>query len=258
MKPPANRRAEALVLRRTAYGDADWIVTLFSREEGLVRAVAKNARASRKRFGGALDLFSRVRIDTKAPVHGRSEALWRLESAELLDAHLSLRSSLEALEAASHACRAVGALLHEHEPSAALFENLCLFLSGTGRSGEGEVPAELARLWALLRVLDAAGFAPLLGECVRCGRTLGEHRSAAFSAAEGGLVCGECQHGEGAQVLPPAGVRVLREIASVTFGELPSVRITPRGRAQLLRLVSDFLDYRAGKSLRGRRRASNV
>ncbi|MXW43706.1 MAG: DNA repair protein RecO, partial [Candidatus Dadabacteria bacterium] len=54
---------EALVLRKSDYGEADLIVTLFSRELGKFRALAKNAKKSRKRFGGRLDFFNRLAIE---------------------------------------------------------------------------------------------------------------------------------------------------------------------------------------------------
>ncbi len=48
------RTAEAFVLRTGSLGESDVLVTLFTREQGKVRGVARAARRSRKRFGGAL------------------------------------------------------------------------------------------------------------------------------------------------------------------------------------------------------------
>ncbi|MEE8184084.1 MAG: recombination protein O N-terminal domain-containing protein, partial [Acidobacteriota bacterium] len=45
------KRTESFVLWSIPLGETDRIVTLFSREGGKVRAVAKHARRSRKRFG---------------------------------------------------------------------------------------------------------------------------------------------------------------------------------------------------------------
>ncbi|MCY4379481.1 MAG: DNA repair protein RecO, partial [Candidatus Dadabacteria bacterium] len=54
---------EALILRKSSYGEADLLVTLFSRELGKFRALAKNAKKSQKRFGGRLDFFNRLTIE---------------------------------------------------------------------------------------------------------------------------------------------------------------------------------------------------
>jgi DNA repair protein RecO (recombination protein O) len=44
----------AVVITRYSRGDNDYIVTFFTREQGLITALAKNARQSVKRFGGNL------------------------------------------------------------------------------------------------------------------------------------------------------------------------------------------------------------
>ena len=53
----------ALVLRRTAYGDADLVVSLFSEKLGQVSALARAARKSQRRFGGSLEPFHIVEVE---------------------------------------------------------------------------------------------------------------------------------------------------------------------------------------------------
>ena len=43
----------AIVLRTVDYGEADRVVTLFTREHGKLSALARGARKSVKRFGAA-------------------------------------------------------------------------------------------------------------------------------------------------------------------------------------------------------------
>lgn len=51
--------ADALMLRTYRYGEADRIVVFLTMDQGKKRGVAKNASASRKRFGGALEPLTR-------------------------------------------------------------------------------------------------------------------------------------------------------------------------------------------------------
>ncbi|MDR0416005.1 MAG: DNA repair protein RecO, partial [Propionibacteriaceae bacterium] len=60
---------EAVVLRTRKLGEADRIITLLTREHGLVRAVAKGVRRTSSRFGARLEPFSRVDVQI---VEGRS------------------------------------------------------------------------------------------------------------------------------------------------------------------------------------------
>ena len=54
--------ADALVLRTYPLGEADRIVVFLTRDRGKKRGVAKNARRSRRRFGGALEPLTEVRV----------------------------------------------------------------------------------------------------------------------------------------------------------------------------------------------------
>ncbi len=53
---------EALILRTYALGESDRIVVFLTRDRGKKRGVAKNARQSRRRFGGALEPMTYGRV----------------------------------------------------------------------------------------------------------------------------------------------------------------------------------------------------
>src|SRR5205807_2276546 len=55
-------QADAIVLHRLDYGDADRILTLLTREYGKLAAIAKGSRRSKARVGSSLDLFGRSRM----------------------------------------------------------------------------------------------------------------------------------------------------------------------------------------------------
>src|SRR6266496_1758711 len=59
--PTALRESEAIVLRSYPLREADLLVTLFTRAEGKVRGVARSAKKSKRRFGGALEPLTYVR-----------------------------------------------------------------------------------------------------------------------------------------------------------------------------------------------------
>src|SRR5450756_2684129 len=58
----ALKESEAIVLRSYPLRESDLLVTFFTRAEGKVKGVAKAAKKSRKRFGGALELVTCVRV----------------------------------------------------------------------------------------------------------------------------------------------------------------------------------------------------
>src|SRR5215218_7037798 len=54
--------ADALILRTYKLGESDRIVVFLTRDRGKKRGIAKNARRSRRRFGGALEPMTCGRV----------------------------------------------------------------------------------------------------------------------------------------------------------------------------------------------------
>src|ERR1700685_478370 len=77
---------EAIVLRAWPFHEADLLVSLFTREQGRVRGVARHALRSRRRFGGALEPMTYVRAS-----YGErpKQELVRLDAFEILSSPLS-------------------------------------------------------------------------------------------------------------------------------------------------------------------------
>src|ERR1700751_956732 len=82
----ALRESEAIVLRTYPMREADLLVTLLTRAEGKVRGVARSAKKSKRRFGGALAWVTYVRA--YYDVRERQE-LVRLDACEVLESPLA-------------------------------------------------------------------------------------------------------------------------------------------------------------------------
>ena len=90
---------EAILVGQSDYRESDRIVKLLCAEHGLVSAVARSARASRRRFGGSLDPGNRLSAILK---RGRGD-LWHLEEVTLLDGRTHSRSDLDRLTMLAYA-----------------------------------------------------------------------------------------------------------------------------------------------------------
>src|SRR5215467_7253602 len=82
----ALKESEAIVLRTYPLREADLLVTLFTRLEGKVRGVARSAKKSRKRFGGALEPLTFVRAFYE---DRERQELARLDAFEVLESPLA-------------------------------------------------------------------------------------------------------------------------------------------------------------------------
>src|SRR5512135_3495534 len=90
-------RVTAVVLRHSDWGEADRLLTLFTREQGKLRAVAKGARKARSRKAGHLEPFTHVRLQL---AKGRDLPI--VTQAETVDAYLPLRENLVLTSQASY------------------------------------------------------------------------------------------------------------------------------------------------------------
>ena len=177
-------KTEAIVLRSIRYGEADRILHLYTPQRGRIGAIAKGARRSRSRFGARLEPFFHIH----AILHeGRSE-LATVTGADTVAVFVHLRDRAETLDAAARACDAVGRLFETPEPHPEVFRLLVneLALLNSDRSAAGPANGLAFRLKLLL----AAGVVPHLGACASCGS---RERLNGFSAAAGGVVCGDCE-----------------------------------------------------------------
>jgi DNA repair protein RecO (recombination protein O) len=238
----------AVVLRTVDYGESDRVVTLLSRERGKVSAFARGARASRRRFGGALEPFTLIAAEVRA--RSASELLG-LESAAVLRGHGGIRGDLARIACAAYAAEAARELVRDHEPHDDLFDLLVDYLELLDRA-----PARPAALRAFeLGALGAAGLAPRLDACARCGGALDPSaRAVRFDPGQGGVLCAACSTAApGAPLLSRDAVDALGRLQAgglaVALAEpLPS----PAGR-ELREALGAFLVHHLGRTLAARR-----
>jgi DNA repair protein RecO (recombination protein O) len=185
-------RSRAIILRRTAYGDADWIVHLFCRERGRLSGMAKSARSSRKRFAGALEPGSVVDVRFS---ERRGSQLVRLEEAQVVFPINGFLRNLERIEEVSNTLRIAAAFLQEREANPAKFD---LLVERIMRLGESDPdPFEVAAF--RLKWLALSGYAPSLSACAVCGRATSRDRAMwRFDFDRGGFVCTGCGLGASA------------------------------------------------------------
>jgi DNA repair protein RecO (recombination protein O) len=114
---------EAIVLRLTDYGEADRIVSLFTLEQGKLQGIARGAKRSRKRFGGALEPFAHLKLQVQ---HG--SGLATLLSADIVGVFTGIRGDLGKIGTAAYACELVDRLTPDEDPNPRLFRLLYCYL----------------------------------------------------------------------------------------------------------------------------------
>jgi DNA repair protein RecO (recombination protein O) len=185
--------ADALVLRTYRYGEADRIVVFLTEDRGKKRGVAKNASASRRRFGAALEPLTRGRATY---VERENRELVRLDRVEPVRTPLESAAGrgpgdgARALGHASYFAELIDEWAPDGLPNERVFRLGTAVAAALGQGGSVDALARYFEYW-LLRL---EGVYPALDRCPRCGRlALGE--GVTLAVAERSYVCRVCAMG---------------------------------------------------------------
>jgi DNA repair protein RecO (recombination protein O) len=182
----AELRTEAIVLRHISYGEADLIVSLFSRDKGIIKGFARSAKNSRKRFSSALQPFAQSIFRCR---QGKGAMLGLLD-ADLLFERYGLRTDLKTLAFASYSIEMIELFLGEGEPNEQAFTLLTSCLDFLETGGDPRI----ARLLFELRLIALLGYLPHLLHCSSCQKIF-KDEPVVFDCLRGGSLCPSCSVG---------------------------------------------------------------
>jgi DNA repair protein RecO (recombination protein O) len=174
------KESEAIVLRSYPLREADLLVSFFTRNEGKLRGVARSAKKSRKRFGGALEPLTTVRVYWE---DSERQDLARIDSCDVLASPLMERVDYPRAVALAHVAEVLDELLPDREANDAIFRLSAAVLA---RLKPGVIwgPLTYFELW----MVRLTGFLPELDVCCACGSVLDGAR-AYFHPLWDGLMC---------------------------------------------------------------------
>ncbi|MFO0580710.1 MAG: DNA repair protein RecO [Anaeromyxobacter sp.] len=245
----------AIVLRTVDYGESDRVVTLFTRERGKVAAFARGARASKRRFGGGLEPFTLLSAEVRE--RAGSDMLG-LDSVTVQRGFGGIRGDLARIACAGYAAELARELVRDHEPHDDLWTLLAGYLAALDAA-----PATPGALRAFeLGALAAAGLAPRLDACARCGGPLGAEgeagpippgRALRFDPAQGGVLCPACgpAAGPGSADLTAPGLEALVRLSDggLSAGGAP---LGPAEARELKDALTRFVEHHLGRRLKAR------
>ncbi|WP_263365104.1 DNA repair protein RecO [Edaphobacter bradus] len=234
---------EAIVLRTWPFEEADLLVSLFTREQGRVKGVARHAMKSRRRFGGALEPMTYVRARYSEK---RGQELVRLDAFEILISPLAKPVDYMRTAALQFVAEVLEEALPDQAPEDAVFR-LAVAVMEEMQVGRAWMPVTYFALW-MNRLM---GWMPELGHCGVCGLDL-KSGAVWYSAAADGVTC-EDDRRAGSVALAAGAVEEARRMFRVTVGELAK-EDWPRGRAaDLRRFAVELLERHLERRLRSAR-----
>jgi len=234
-------RTEAIVLRRSDFGEADRLLTVFTPERGKLRLVAKGARKPSSRKSGHVELFTRGQFLVAV---GRELDI--VTQAETLEPFLALREDLLRATYAYYVADLADAFTADRDENRALYE---LFNDAFGwLCVAGDLP--LAARYYELHLLGLAGYQPQLFVCGGCKKQL-EPEVNYLSAADGSVFCPECGYDHvAASELSVNALKVLRFLQTREWETCQYLRLSPASHAEVERTMHRYITYHLERKLR--------
>ena len=248
---------EAIVLRTWPFHEADLLVSLFTRDQGKVKGVARHAMKSRRRFGGALEPATHVRAHyTERP----RQELVRLDSFEILWSPLTAPVDPLRLAALQLVTEVLEEAMPDLAPEDAIFRLALTTLTAMQPSwpwtlgpgplalGPGPSPVWLPVTYFCLWMNRLMGWMPDLSHCGACGLDL-RGETVYWSPTADGVTCRDDRR-PGSRPLTAASVAESYRIARTSLPELATEPWPPTRSADLRAFAIAVLERHLERRLR--------
>ncbi len=252
----ADFSTDAILLRKTEYGDHDLIINFLTRDRGKIPVIAKNAKQSVRRFSGALDLFSANHIHCAFPKKNR-DGLVILTQSVLDNGFANIRYDVFKTGYACYWIEILILWLEDGKPQTALFDLLYFSL---GLLDKSDIRTEVAGLLFQIRFMSLSGFAPSLEHCDSCQTGLDQIKDSRlwFDFKEGRIICPRCRRREGGtngnrksgMLVSKGTLKQLSWINTTDMDRADRIRFSPRAIKEGEILLESFIPFHIGRSFK--------
>ena len=230
---------DAVVLNRHLMGDSSLLVTLYTRDLGKIKLVARGARRPKSRLTSALQPFTLISVTFRRKDH---RDLQTLGQADVLTVYRRLGEDLTRMSYAGAVVELINRLVIGEEPAPELYD----LLTGTLHT-LNTLPVEgcEALFWQFqLQLAGLFGYAPMFSACAACDRALDEITVTRFSPALGGILCPRClAQDHGAFLVSVGTIKLLSRIQSLSPDLLARMKSTRSGRQETIRVIRSLYLY---------------
>ncbi len=236
------QKVEGIVIRTTDYGEANKILTLYTRELGKIGVMARGAKRPKSRLSSISQLFTHGHY-----VFQKTSGLGVLNQGEIVKSFRDLRADIFLTAYAAYIVELLDKLTEQHEINPYLYELLFQTLQYIDEGLDYEI---LTRIFEV-KMLRVAGVGLHVDGCVHCGATEGEF---SFSIKEGGFLCHRCWHVDERTLKINANTaKLLRLFYHFDMNRLGSISVKQETKEQLKTVLEAYYEEYSGLHLKSKR-----
>lgn len=176
---------EAINLKAYPLKESDKIVVMYSKDKGIIRAVAKGIKKPKSSLGARMDSFI---ANTLLLAKGRNMDI--VSQAETVNAFGNTRKDLDKIFYSMYLTEIINSFGVENDPCANEIYTILYSALKTIADAPSKKDILLAVLKFQLKIMHTSGFSPEFKNCLKCGCEINDN--AYFLLNEGGIICPEC------------------------------------------------------------------
>ena len=226
-------QTKGLILRSTAYGEANKMLTVLTGENGKISVAAKGGKSHKR--GAFLNNF--CYCDFSLVKRGN---IYSMESAQPVESFFGISKSVEKLYAASAVTAFAAYICGEDTPCE---DMLRLCLNSLYALAELDTPPEKVMLAFYIKASEKSGYSPEVSCCTLCGNT---ENLLYFSPVCGGAVCGECHNAE--PYIGTDGLELMRFVLNADLKDILKFKASDAEIEKLYGImklfISEHFDYK--------------
>ena len=229
------RETAAIVLDSREHGEADKIITVYTRDSGRITGIAKGASKSKKRFLNKLELFSFLSLSYTA---NKRSSLAFIADADLHSSFVEIRRKIDLYNAASFIRETLLIATTDGEGDPEIFTLLHWALQSLDL---GKSSLDICTVF-LLRLFERLGYRPDFNHCCVCNSPFDLHQHYTFNHHSGGLVCRRCEEKvTGSSIDLTAGtIQILRSALNEPIERLHRLKFSRQALNQSLPMLHRY------------------
>ena len=224
-------KTDGLIIREQQTGEDDRLVTILTREYGIIRAFVRGAKRIKSKSQSATQLFAYGEYSIY-----RGKDAYSIDEAQPIEIFFNLRNDIESLSLAQYFCELAGELAPVEDDAD---EYLRLILNALHLLMNNKKSHSQLKAIVELRMMCLSGYMPNLVACSDCGEF--DDGAMLFSPVEGEIFCRECANEHTGIVLSSGILSAMRHICYSENDKLFSFKLNDSSLVFLADVTEQFL-----------------
>ena len=231
---------DGLIIREQQTGEDDRLVTILTRDYGIIRAFVRGAKRIRSKSQSATQLFAYGKYSIY-----RGKDAYSIDEAQPVEIFFDLRNDIASLSLAQYFCELAGELAPVEDDAD---EYLRLVLNALHMLSKNKRPPAQLKAIVELRMMTLSGYMPDLVACGDCG--VFSEEGMFFSPVEGQIFCKECLSDHTCIALPNSVLSAMRHICYSEDSKLFSFTLQEESLNFLSDVTENFLLTQTAKKFK--------